>query len=76
MGYKISCELYYQEHLLSSLQTPIVLMITAAEELLQHPKIAQEFFPLLRSWHEKAKWSVPWRKLLLVIMHATEIYVP
>ncbi|MEM8544880.1 MAG: AAA-like domain-containing protein [Cyanobacteria bacterium P01_H01_bin.119] len=76
MGYKISCELYYQEHLLSSLQTPIVLMITAAEELLQHPKIAQEFFPLLRSWHEKAKWSVPWRKLRLVIMHATEIYVP
>ncbi|MBE7383123.1 MAG: AAA-like domain-containing protein [Leptolyngbya sp. SIO1E4] len=76
MGYKVSSELYYQEHLLAQSQTPIVLIISAAEDLIQHPAVAQDFFPLLRSWHEKAKWSSLWRNLRLVIVHATEVYVP
>ncbi|MEO1123402.1 MAG: AAA-like domain-containing protein [Cyanobacteria bacterium J06635_15] len=76
MGYKISSELYYQAHILERTRTPIVLIISGAEDLIEHPKIAQDFFPLLRSWHEKAKWSLSWRNLRLVIAHATEIYVP
>ncbi|MEM9004869.1 MAG: AAA-like domain-containing protein [Cyanobacteria bacterium P01_F01_bin.86] len=76
MGYKVSSELYFQEHLLGQSHTPIVLIISAAEELIQHPQIAQDFFPLLRYWHEKARWSSIWQTLRVVITHATEVYVP
>ncbi len=76
MGYKVSSELYYQEHILEQIQTPIVLIISAAEDLIAHPELAQDFFPLLRYWHEKSKWSPLWRNLRIVIVHATEIHIP
>ncbi|MFG6106073.1 AAA-like domain-containing protein [Leptothoe sp. EHU-05/26/07-4] len=76
MGHKVSSELYYQEYLLENRKTPIVLIIGAAERLIEHPKVAQDFFPLLRSWHEKARWNFLWRNLRIVIVHSTEIYVP
>ncbi|MEM1240434.1 MAG: AAA-like domain-containing protein [Cyanobacteria bacterium P01_H01_bin.26] len=76
MGHKVSSELYYQEYLLENRQTPVVLIIGAAERLIEHPKVAEDFFPLLRSWHEKARWNFLWRNLRIVIVHATEIYVP
>ena len=76
MGYKVSSEIYFQEHLLAQCQTPIVFIISAAEDLLQHPHIAQDFFPLLRSWYEKARWSALWQNLRMVIVYATEVYVP
>ncbi|MEM1256468.1 MAG: AAA-like domain-containing protein [Cyanobacteria bacterium P01_H01_bin.21] len=76
MGHKVSSELYYQEYLLENRKTPILLIIGAAERLIEHPKVAQDFFPLLRSWHEKARWNFLWRNLRIVIVHATEIYAP
>ncbi|MEM8603622.1 MAG: AAA-like domain-containing protein [Cyanobacteria bacterium P01_H01_bin.121] len=76
MGYKVSSEFYFQEYILEQIDEPIVLFISAAEELIKHPGIAQDFFPLLRYWHEKARWSTAWQKLRLVITHSTEIYVP
>ena len=76
MGHKVSSELYYQEYLLENKKSPILLVVGAAEKLIEHPKIAQDFFPLLRSWHEKARWNLLWRNLRIVIVHATEIYVP
>ncbi|NEQ45866.1 MAG: hypothetical protein F6K00_20910 [Leptolyngbya sp. SIOISBB] len=76
MGYKVSSELYFQECILGQSHRPIVLFISAAEELIQHSQIAQDFFPLLRYWHEKARWSPIWQTLRVVITHATEVYVP
>ncbi|MGD1861875.1 MAG: AAA-like domain-containing protein, partial [Leptolyngbyaceae cyanobacterium] len=76
MGYKVSSELYFQEYILGQSHKPIVLIISAAEELIQHTQIAQDFFPLLRYWHEKARWSSIWQTLRVGIIHATEVYVP
>ncbi|ESA35893.1 hypothetical protein N836_10210 [Leptolyngbya sp. Heron Island J] len=76
MGHKVSSELYYQEYLLENKKSPILLIVGAAERLIGHPKIAQDFFPMLRSWHEKSRWNLLWRNLRIVIVHATEIYVP
>lgn len=76
IGHKVSSELYYQEYLLENRKTPTVLIICAAERLIEHPKVAQDFFSLMRSWHEKARWNFLWRNLRIVIVHATEIYVP
>lgn len=40
------------------------------------PKLAQEFLPLLRSWHESAQQELAWQKLRLVVAYSTEIYIP
>lgn len=76
MGYKVSSECYFQEYLLEHCTAPMVLFISAAETLIQHPEVAQEFFPLLRYWHEKARWNSTWQNLRISIAHATEIYIP
>ncbi|MGD1906313.1 MAG: AAA-like domain-containing protein [Leptolyngbyaceae cyanobacterium] len=76
MGHKVSSEIYFQEYILKQHEAPVVLIISAAEDLIEHVNLAQDFFPLLRAWHEKAKWSSIWRNLRIVIVHSTEIYVP
>jgi AAA-like domain len=38
--------------------------------------LAADFFGLLRAWHEEAKNRDIWKKLRLVVVHSTEVYVP
>lgn len=42
----------------------------------QHQEIASNFFGLLRAWHEKSKSRDSWKKLRLVVVHSTEVYIP
>ncbi|MBD3560241.1 AAA-like domain-containing protein [Planktothrix sp. FACHB-1355] len=44
--------------------------------MFQHPEIASDFFGLLRAWHEDAKNRDIWKKLRLVVVHSTEVYIP
>jgi diguanylate cyclase (GGDEF)-like protein len=76
IGCKVNCNLYLENHILNQLDRPLVLIINDIHHLLKHPKIAQDFFPLLRFWHEQAKQNQVWQKLRLVIVHTIEIYIP
>ncbi|MBD0337369.1 MAG: AAA-like domain-containing protein, partial [Cyanobacteria bacterium Co-bin13] len=38
--------------------------------------IASDFFGLLRAWHEDGKSREVWKKLRLVVVHSTEVYIP
>lgn len=76
LGSKISCTSYFEDYLLKSIQTPLVLALDEANQLFEHSEVAKDFFPLLRSWYEEAKTSPLWQRLRLVIVHSTEIYVP
>ena len=75
-GSKVNCNLYLQDYILAQLTNPLVLIINDVHQLFQYPKLAQDFLPLLRFWHEQGKQSLNWQKLRLVITHTTEIYVP
>ena len=76
MGSKISCQVYLERHFLAIIDYPLVLVIENLDRLFEYPKVAQDFLPMLRSWHEQSKYSPTWQKLRLVILHSTEIYVP
>jgi class 3 adenylate cyclase len=76
LGCKISCTSYFEDYLLKSIQTPLVLALDEANQLFEHSEVAKDFFPLLRSWYEEGKTSPLWQRLRLVIVHSTEIYVP
>jgi hypothetical protein len=53
-----------------------VLGLDEVDLIFQHLKIAQDFFALLRTWHERGKNEPIWQKLRLVIVHSKEVYIP
>ncbi len=75
MGSKVSCTIYFEVYLLEQINSPLVLALNEVNRVFEHPKIAQEFLPLLRFWHEQAKQVQAFSKLRLVVVHSTEIYV-
>lgn len=76
MGSKISCSLYFEAYLLSSFESPILIVLNEVDLVFEHPEIAADFLPLLRSWYEQAKRVDIWQKLRLVLTYSTEIIVP
>ncbi len=76
LGSKISCTLYFEDYLLEQLDTPLVLALDEVNQIFEHPQVAKDFLPLLRSWYEEAKRIPIWSKLRFVVVHSTEIYVP
>ena len=76
LGSKISATLYVQDYLLESINAPLVLALDEVNQVFEHPQVAKDFLPLLRSWFEEAKTLPIWQKLRLIVVHSTEIYVP
>jgi len=76
LGSKNKCTKYFQRYLLELSDAPLVLGIDEVDLIFQYPKIATDFFGLLRAWHEKAKNEDIWKKLRLVIVHSKEVYIP
>lgn len=75
MGAKVSCTAYLEDYLLAQDNRPIVLCFDDVDLLFPHPQIHEDFFGLLRSWHEKARTRNIWAKLRLVIVHSTDVYI-
>ena len=76
IGSKVSCTLYLQEYLLEKIDAPVVLALDEVNRIFEYPEISRDFLPLLRSWYEDASELEIWQKLRLVVVHATEAYIP
>ncbi|HBB32172.1 MAG TPA: diguanylate cyclase [Cyanobacteria bacterium UBA8803] len=76
IGSKVSCTIYLRWYLLEQLDTPVVLALNEVHRIFEYPSLAQEFLPLLRSWHEEAQQVEAWQKLRLIVVYSTEVYVP
>ncbi|BAZ53016.1 TIR protein [Nostoc sp. NIES-4103] len=75
-GSKDNCTAYFEEYLLAEINQPLVLGLDEVDCVFQYPEIAADFFGLLRAWHEDAKNREIWKKLRLVVVHSTEVYIP
>lgn len=76
MGSKVSCTTYFEEYLLAQTDSPLALCLDDVDLIFPSPEISEDFFGLLRSWHEKARSRPLWKKLRLIIVHSTEVYIP
>ncbi|MEC4817085.1 MAG: AAA-like domain-containing protein [Scytonema sp. PMC 1069.18] len=76
IGCKVSCSSYLRNYILPQLDSPLVLALDEVNQIFEHPQVAKEFLPLLRSWYEEGKRRPIWQKLRLVVVHSTEVYVP
>ncbi|WP_339381324.1 AAA-like domain-containing protein [Brasilonema sp. UFV-L1] len=75
IGSKVSCTTYFEEYLLPQAENPLVLCLDDVDLLFPYPEIYEDFFGLLRSWYEKARSRKIWKKLRLVIVHSTDVYI-
>ncbi|MBO3463664.1 AAA-like domain-containing protein [Aetokthonos hydrillicola Thurmond2011] len=76
IGSKVSCTLYFQEYLLQEIDSPVVLALDEVNRIFEYPEICRDFLPLLRSWYEDGSELNIWQKLRLIVVHATEAYIP
>ena len=76
IGSKMSCTNYFERYLLKQVDGPMVLGLDEVDLVFQYEEIASNFFSLLRAWHEKSKSRASWKKLRLVVVHSTEVYIP
>ncbi|MBR8828911.1 MAG: AAA-like domain-containing protein [Gomphosphaeria aponina SAG 52.96 = DSM 107014] len=76
MNNKVSSTLYIEEYLLQQIRTPLVIGIEEINEIFDNLKISQQFFTLIRHWHEKANINPVWQKLRLVMVECTEVNTP
>src|SRR5919202_2396889 len=79
-GSSYNCTDYFENYLLTEIESPVVLALDDVDVVFNYPEIATDFFGLLRAWYEKAKYgddnSDIWQKLRLVVVHSTEVYIP
>ena len=75
IGSKMSCTIYFQRYLLPA-HDALVLAFDEVNRLFEYPDLAADFLPLLRSWYEDASEFEIWQKLRLIVVHATEVYIP
>lgn len=75
LGVKVSCTTYFEQYLLPQAESPLVLCLDDVDLLFPYPEVYEDFFGLLRSWYEKARSRLIWKKFRLVIVHATDVYI-
>jgi transcriptional regulator with XRE-family HTH domain len=76
VGSSMACKAYFEEYLLPTIDKPLTLGLDEVDKVFEYPEIYRDFFGLLRALHEEGKRREIWRKLRLVIVHSTEVYVP
>ncbi|MBD2102580.1 AAA-like domain-containing protein [Leptolyngbya sp. FACHB-261] len=76
LGSSMACKAYFEEYLLPTIGKPLTLGLDEVDKVFEYPEICRDFFGLLRALHEEGKWREIWKKLRLVIVHSTEVYVP
>jgi hypothetical protein len=75
MGSKVSCTTYFEEYLLAQDNRPLALCLDDVDLIFPYPEVYEDFFGLLRSWYEKARSRQNWKKLRLIIVHSTDVYI-
>jgi len=73
---KVDCTEYFEKYLLPQAGSPVVLCLDEVDRVFPYREVASEFLGLLRAWHERGKVEKVWKRLRLVVVHSTEVYIP
>lgn len=65
------CSNYLSQYILPKLSTPLILVMDDAERVL-YSKFRNDFFGMVRSWHEKRSYNPMYSKLNIIISSSTE----
>ncbi|MEO1558817.1 MAG: AAA-like domain-containing protein [Cyanobacteria bacterium J06632_19] len=75
LGSNDNCTDYFDKYILNQINSPLVLGLDEVDRLFSYSSVVEDFFGMLRSWHEEGKISDSWKQLRLVLAHSTEVYI-
>lgn len=75
LGSKMNCINYFERYLLRELDVPLAIGLDEVDLVFQNAGIASDFLAMLRLWYEEGKSCDTWKKLRLVVVHSTELYI-
>ena len=75
LGSNDNCTLYFKEYILAKTKGEIVFALDNIDKLFSYEEIIEDFFGMLRNWHEKGTVDCRWAKLKLILAHSTEEYI-
>jgi AAA-like domain len=76
LGNNDNCTCYFEDYLMPTIDSPLVLVLDDVDRVFPYSEVIEDFFGMLRSWHEKGKTSTLWQQVRLIISHSTESYIP
>ena len=76
LGSNDNCTVYFEEYILAETTEAIALALDNIDRLFSYEGVIEDFFGMLRSWHEKGKTYDCWAQLRLILSHSTEVYIP
>ena len=76
LGSNDNCTVYFEEYILAETNSAIVFALDNIDRLFAYEGVIEDFFGMLRSWHEKAKTHDYWAQVRLILSHSTEVYIP
>ncbi|MGD1919435.1 MAG: AAA-like domain-containing protein [Pleurocapsa sp.] len=76
LGSNDNCTVYFEEYILTETTDAIALALDNIDRLFPYEGVIEDFFGMLRSWHEKGKTNNCWSQLKLILSHSTEVYIP
>ncbi|MGL4883918.1 MAG: AAA-like domain-containing protein, partial [Waterburya sp.] len=76
LGSNDNCTFYFEDYILAEITSEIVLAFDNIDRLFVYEEVIEDFFGMLRSWHEKGKIYHCWSRLKLILAHSTEVYIP
>lgn len=79
-GSSYSCNDYFESYLLPAAESPLLLVLDEVNVVFNYPKIAADFFGMLRAWYERSRHNTEgseiWQKLRLVIVYSSDVFLP
>lgn len=79
-GSSYSCNEYFESYILPQEDSALLLVLDEVNQVFNYPKIAHDFFGLLRAWYERSRHSTQgseiWQKLRLTIIYSTDVFLP
>ncbi|MBE9117263.1 AAA-like domain-containing protein [Lusitaniella coriacea LEGE 07157] len=73
-----SATTYFEKHILKAIQQPLILVLDNIDVVFDKPELQDGFCRLLRSWNDLTKGinhrAAIWRRLSLILVHATDKY--
>lgn len=76
LGSNDNCTVYFEEYILAETDDAITFALDNIDRLFPYEGVIEDFFGMLRSWHEKGKTHNCWAQLRLILSHSTEVYIP
>jgi hypothetical protein len=75
LGSQINCANYLTKYILPAMDNPLVIALDDVDKIFTYTEVAQDFFGLLRAWHERGNYDKIWQKFRLIISHSQEVYL-